>query len=126
MRYQVLGPLVVTSRTTGESHSYLTIRLEVAAEALASSWKVAPRGHWYGPPVSAIGSRPMVVIASSGEGPNGFGVLRSMGGTRSTIPPTLATMPDPVHVALAKIDDGLRSVSPWWISMSPVPDVSRR
>jgi hypothetical protein len=49
-----------------------------------------------------------------------------MGGPRSTIPPILATMLDPVCVALAKIDDGLRSVSPWWISISPLPDVSSR
>lgn len=29
-----------------------------------------------------------------------------------------------VRVALAEIDDSLRSVSPWWISISPLPDVS--
>lgn len=50
----------------------------------------------------------------------------TMGGPRSTTPPILATMPDPVCVALAEIDDGLRTVSPWWTSISPAPDVSSR
>src|SRR4051794_10317634 len=50
----------------------------------------------------------------------------TMGGPRSTTPPILATTPDPVCVALAEIDDGLRGAAPWWTSISLSLEVSSR